>query len=177
MKKFCTLILMSILVIPSMAQINYLNRFVTDEFLQGVFTGGYNLHSGRYNKENNIYQECVFSGKITNWDVKIETNDNGRIDSIVYSFNKYRSHSIIPSSSEIKNIADNVINVSGARVIKRELVDKPSLRCKVDYEAEIPSSSILCLKTIYVNGGWDYNGFGQVFFDYLNIYYIMTGHE
>lgn len=177
MKKFCTLILMSILVIPSMAQINYLNRFVTDEFLRGVFTGGYNLLSGRYNKDNNIYQECVFSGKITNWDVKIETNDNGRIDSIVYSFNKYKSHSIIPSSSEIINIANNVISVPGFRVIKRELVDKPSQRCKVDYEAEIPSSSILCLKTIYVNGGWDYNGFGQVFFDYLNVYYIMTGHE
>ena len=71
MKKFYTLILMSILVIPCMAQINYLNRFVTDEFLQGVFTGGYSLLSGRYNKDNNIYQECVFSGKITNWDVKM----------------------------------------------------------------------------------------------------------
>lgn len=176
MKRFSLFLLFVLFSITVSAQSNYLNYFLDNQLLDRICTQGYTMVSGKYDSINRIYVNCEFKGKSKDWDIKVETNASGKIETLVYSFTKYKKHSIIPSSTELKNIAESVINVSGARVTNKNLIDRRSESCRLDYQAILRSTSAYRYKTANVTGAWSYNDFGQVFFNYLNVMYIMTGN-
>ena len=176
MKQLLTTIIFVLTSILCRGQVNYLDYYVDDYFLQRVFPSGYDIKSGGYDAWNEIYSDTRFVGISGNWKIEIETDKKGKVHVAVYDYIKYPNYTRLPSSveTEIIELADGVLEYSGAKVETKELDINPTGGSRLYYKGIFPSSSIIPLLSISIRASWDHNLFGEVFFNSLYVMYIRT---
>lgn len=176
MKQFLTTIIFVLSSILCRGQINYLDYRVDDCFLQRVFPSGYDIKYGGYDYRNDIYSDARFVGISGNWEIEIETDKKGKVRKVLYDYIKYPNHTRLPSSveTEIIELADSVLEDSGAKVETKELDINPTGGSRLYYSGVFQSSSIIPLLSISIRASWDHNLFGEVFFNSLYVIYIRT---
>ena len=171
MKKIFLIALMSLCATICMAQANYLNTFVTTTWLNNFFQNNFQMQSGHYDEANGIFKQCTFVGNIPNWHVKVETNQNGRINNLSYSYQGIKRHSKMSNGNELLNMANRRFQDSSIKPIRKEFNNG-----NLYYEGRLRSTSSYRYKTIRITGKCSYNEYNEAFFSNYNVYFIMTGN-
>lgn len=161
MKKFILLTIMSILALNSLnAQTSQVGKFVTYEWLNNYYYDTYKIISGGYDDREEFYPNTTFEGYNNGVKHEIKTDRQGRVHSIVLTFSN------IKSETELRNIVDNYL--TGYRA---SIFEKTDSNNRLYIRSKLPSS-VMDYKTMDITAAWDYNGYGQFFFNYMRIFFL-----
>lgn len=142
------------------AQTSQIGKLVTENWLNNYYHSGYELMEGGYDYRNKIYPNTTIVGNVNGVHHEIETDREGKVKSIVLTFSN------IKSEKEIRNIVNNYITGYRASVFEKE---DDSNRLYI--RSKLPSS-VMEYRTMDITAAWDYNSFGDFFFNYMRIFFL-----